>query len=544
MRITARFALRMLIGTSFVLLGLLFATGIAVFLFFDPNEFKPQITTFLTEKTGLPIAIEGKLALSLFPHVAIEAEHVRSSDLAYIEKLSLSIPLRDLLAKKFFLHDLRLHNADITYTDPRKQNTWKITALALEATQQADQHWVLRGHGRFALPSGTVPWHADTTFEGTLRSIVEPVVELRTQATVSMPHAPWDQSSVQATIVGDLKKQIRVEALDVRSPSFHATGTLTLPLTGNKTSTFSIAMESLDLDQLSTLQKNSSSVNATRTTSTTAAVSTVSTSPTSSSFPRVSGQLTIGTLRWAPLVFENVKTAVSQTDNTLSLTGFTASFYGGALHATLAKTGDHFAGQGTLQSVMVASLLHTLKKPNLLSGKGHVNFKFSGKTSNLHGVIACRVEQGTLYGVDLSYYLAWAQSFLKKQANPLSDTRQTDFNTLLATLNLHDNIIDNNDLTLTGNGFHATAQGSVYLNNQTLAYKLHATQVDENGQPRAHTYPLAIRIKGPIQKPKIEPDLDVYLKKLAEKALHQQVDQKIRKGLGKILENLTAPKNE
>ena len=55
--------------------GLLIVAGVALFLFFDPNDFKEEISAQVRSATGREFEIEGDISLSVFPWLAVEVGH-------------------------------------------------------------------------------------------------------------------------------------------------------------------------------------------------------------------------------------------------------------------------------------------------------------------------------------------------------------------------------------------------------------------------------------------------------------------------------------
>ncbi len=45
---------------------------VAVYLFFDPNDYKDRIAAAVKQSTGRELLLPGKLSLSIFPWIAIE----------------------------------------------------------------------------------------------------------------------------------------------------------------------------------------------------------------------------------------------------------------------------------------------------------------------------------------------------------------------------------------------------------------------------------------------------------------------------------------
>ena len=55
--------------------GLLIVAAVALYLFFDPNDFKEEISAQVTSATGREFEIEGDISLSVFPWLAVEVGH-------------------------------------------------------------------------------------------------------------------------------------------------------------------------------------------------------------------------------------------------------------------------------------------------------------------------------------------------------------------------------------------------------------------------------------------------------------------------------------
>ena len=58
------------LGLLIILVG---ATGLAIVLFFDPNDYKDEITALVEQRTGRKLTLTGPITLSVFPWLGIEA---------------------------------------------------------------------------------------------------------------------------------------------------------------------------------------------------------------------------------------------------------------------------------------------------------------------------------------------------------------------------------------------------------------------------------------------------------------------------------------
>ncbi len=63
---TSKF-LRFLSWSVLTLLSVAIIIPVAAFLYFDPNDYKAQLSTFITEKSGLPLEIHGNINMKYFP---------------------------------------------------------------------------------------------------------------------------------------------------------------------------------------------------------------------------------------------------------------------------------------------------------------------------------------------------------------------------------------------------------------------------------------------------------------------------------------------
>jgi len=90
------------------LVGIVIIAAIALFLFFDPNDFRDEISAQVENATGREFAIEGELGLTLFPWLAVEvgrstlgnAQGFGDTPFASFEKAQLSVRLVPLIFRQ------------------------------------------------------------------------------------------------------------------------------------------------------------------------------------------------------------------------------------------------------------------------------------------------------------------------------------------------------------------------------------------------------------------------------------------------------------
>ncbi|MCL2829328.1 MAG: AsmA family protein [Betaproteobacteria bacterium] len=90
--------------------------GLVVFVVatFDPNNFKTEITAFVQEKKGRTLAIDGDIALSLWPNIGVRlgktslSEHKSATQFAAVESARVSLALMPLLKKELVINHLEI----------------------------------------------------------------------------------------------------------------------------------------------------------------------------------------------------------------------------------------------------------------------------------------------------------------------------------------------------------------------------------------------------------------------------------------------------
>jgi|GEM_PF-4239986 len=95
---------------------LIVAAVILVPRFFDPNDFKPQITSLVKEKTGREMVIDGEIKLSVFPWVGVslgkvvlnELPEYGAQELFAVNSADVKVKLLPLLSKKVELDRISL----------------------------------------------------------------------------------------------------------------------------------------------------------------------------------------------------------------------------------------------------------------------------------------------------------------------------------------------------------------------------------------------------------------------------------------------------
>jgi AsmA protein len=159
--------------------------------------------------------------------------------------------------------------------------------------------------------------------------------------------------------------------------------------------------------------------------------------------------------------------------------------------------------------------INTLR--NTLAGKGDILF-----------------EKGTLIGVDVKGVLHQVEIMIEnKQFGTPDPGEKTEFDKLTATLNIHDGIIDNNDLLMLGSGFNVTGKGMLLnLRDETWKYTLVAKADPTRVKQGEKTYNIGghevpIKCKGKIADKSCKPDVEAIAGTIVKKAVVDKLFEEI-----------------
>jgi AsmA protein len=214
-----------------------------------------------------------------------------------------------------------------------------------------------------------------------------------------------------------------------------------------------------------------------------------------------------------------------------------------------------------------AKLINIQTEPLLTDLLGNAQLKFAGAgnvdlqvttiggdkntiVSNLNGIGKINVSNGLLKGMDIAYLANSAYSLTKGKAPSLSDSNQTSFGDLTATVVIRSGIVNNNDLLLNMPNYIANGKGTIDLVKQQIDYSL-ATKakqdLESNKNDLVNLFGLTIPIKitGSFDHPKIALDTADLTKQIAQQQLErnkekitEQVNKVIPQVGGKLLQNI------
>lgn len=122
-----------------IVFALLIATAIAVSVFFNPNDYKGDISALVKEKTGRDLNIEGKISLSFFPWIGLEVGKTELSNapgfgkepFASVKHVGVKVKLLPLFSKRVVMDTVMLDGLNLNLArDKQGRSNWQDLAGA------------------------------------------------------------------------------------------------------------------------------------------------------------------------------------------------------------------------------------------------------------------------------------------------------------------------------------------------------------------------------------------------------------------------------
>jgi len=259
-------------------------------------------------------------------------------------------------------------------------------------------------------------------------------------------------------------------------------------------------------------------------------------------------KLSIEDLRLNELQATNVQAKLALTNQVLSIQSLTAQLYQGQLDSqatiNLQQATPVMHITGNLNQVEVADLIKGLSGivPKFeLSGianfSGDLTTKGKQKSeliNQLNGQVGVAMSNGVVKGIDLAFYVNTAVALINKEPLPQKpENTQTEFGNLTGTAQVKDGIMTTNNLTLESPLFHASARGTIDLNNQSIDYHMDIiSKIDPKANKLLALYGKAVpvRVTGSLSDPSIALDTLALMKEVGTEQL-QRIGQEIQKAI-------------
>jgi AsmA protein len=281
------------------------------------------------------------------------------------------------------------------------------------------------------------------------------------------------------------------------------------------------------------------------------------------------GKVKVDELQAAKLKASNLNIQARLQNGILEFVPVTASLYKGALESqmkiNLITATPQISATAKLTNVQAEPLLQDLgSQGSKIKLKGAANIDLQITTEgtnadvvvrNLNGTSRISFKDGQLTGINIGNMIDSAYAFLKRQPAPAGGDDSTHFGDLTATAVIHNGVITNNDLSVTGPRFDTKGQGTIDLVNQKINYALQTTAkgIGQNHNDKdmlnLYNYAIPVSVTGDLSNPSIRLDTQAIAGEVAKQQVKQvktQVQDKIRDQLkdkvsgqaGALLQNL------
>ncbi len=516
-----------------ILLGLVSLIGLVVFV--NPNDLKPQISQAVTKFTGRQLQLGGDIQWSLFPWLGLQLNDAKLTNnpgfgsdkpIAQIKKLEIQVRLFPLLHKQLEIGKLQIHgltlyliknakgqvnwegpltssqktsrnsannlndslkplgfivtgldirDGHIIYIDQQKNKQFEITGLQLKSTKLAINK--------------SSPF--DIQFNLNASSpIINAVVKLRSYITLSAD-----------------RKNIEFNNLNLNTlfkGSNYPKGELPLTLKGHID--LDLTKQDIIADQLIAI------INQIKLTGRVTGQHILNN-------PSFAGSLNSQQIKTGQLNFHQIHLNFQFKNNLLTLNPITAQFYQGNYQGNatvdLNSKVPVITAQNQFNQINTALLFQDLinKSQIQLAGLATLSLNVStagdstdGLIRNLNGQGRLNLDQGSLKGINLSYWIALGKALLKHEVTPKSTGPDTPFDKFNGSFTINQGIVSNTDLIISSGRVRVNGKGVLNLPLQQINYELQAQPILADGSPEGIAIP--IRISGPLQHISISPILD------------------------------------
>ncbi len=574
-------ALLLAAGGIVVLIVLVIAIVAATF---DPNKHKPEIAAAVKDKTGRTLAIEGNLALTIFPSIGIGVGKTSLSEpdgrgiFARFDDARMSLALLPLFSRQVVIKRVTLSGltADLVKRKDGKTNfddllnaPERAAAAKREpkpAPQREAMHLDIAG---IEIRSSAIGWRDESTGNrfkasvaefktGRIASGVPGKLSLSARVEAAQPKADY-----QVRLSGDYrlnfeKQTFAFSGVDLKI-SDAAPGSKAPPLSlkgdvefdaSPQAIRFTLAADQVNLDRYLPPPPPKPAAGAPKGAS---ASSTKPEEPIDLSALKalnLKGDLKIERLIASNVKLERVHLGVTAASGKVDAEPLTADLYQGKLSGAASANANtnRFALKADLGGVTFGPLLKDALNNDLLEGRGSValDVQTGGATVSamkkaLSGNASLALRDSSLKGVNLGELLRKARS-LRGSSPPAEQgatpSERTDFTELGASFVIRNGVAHNDDLSAKSPLLRLAGSGDIDIGGNSIAYLIKASVVATSGgqggkdlaELRGVTVP--VKVSGPLDAPRFRADLRATVgdavKQRAEDKLKERAQDRLK----------------
>jgi len=555
-------ALKILGITVAVVLGLVIAAAIVLSIFFDPNQYKPEIIKLVKDRTGRDLKIDKKIGWSFFPRLGVEAGGLELANapgfgpepFARIDAAGVHIALLPLLTGKVDIDAIYLRGLDLHLArDAGGRGNWADLGAKRTAAPEPDEKSPDDGKlpihgltvGALEIRRANLHWRdAQAGSAMTIRNLSLNTNRFATNVPVDL----WLGFDLERARTKPIKVQIKIRLtvapdalklakLDFKLDDSRLTGSLDIRNFAAPALRFDLALDRIDLDRY--LEKGDAAA-APDPAAPAAAPAAPGTGPAHAGLRHldVDGKIVIQELKVLGLRTSDARLAVHAKDGLIQLGPSSAKLYGGSYRGqpTLDARGKvlQLRLNEKLEQVQVGPLLKDMKLFDHFTGQGNIALNLNAQgsdrraiTQTLGGQASVALRDGRIEGVDFVKLIEAARAASqalegKTVAVAASEADTTVFKSFTASAQIANGIARSEDIALDGPNLRASGRGKADLAREKLDYTLRVT-IAESAEKRGTTLP--IRVGGSFAKPKFEADVGELLKMQVEKRLGGELEK-------------------
>ncbi len=492
---------------SLIGLFLIAITALVIFLsVFNPNNYKKEISQALTQAIGHNTEIHGKIKWQYFPTLAINMNNVTVKDqrtlLARIKTLSGKLDVMPLLHKQIVIKSVTVKKAKLfVQIDENGQNNWQgrqKKKLKKKVNHQKKQ---------------------DTAF---LKQInVNQVNLVDADISVKKPNG-----------------QIQIKDLNFYASDIALNQYFPFSLNAN----ISVTEPNVKLSSnFKTKGKLSYNLNKTGTKAL-----------------KTSTNITFNKIKYNNVVIDKVVANLKLANNNLNLTIKKIKAYQGILSGSVKYQleSKKVVSAFNIKRFSVNQFLYDLNKTKILNGAlyGQINLKTQAKDANqavakLNGNIVMTVKKGKINGIDIWSVVIWTKKLFNKTKSlkqwvgyaikqiknpPKFNKKSTPFTVLTSKAVIKNGVMTTNNLSLGSKRLRIKGKGDVNLVKKNLDFDVMVALLKQKNKKKKIPL-LPVRVYGPLNKPKVRPDI-----KLIAKTLKKRVKKNSRTAYKKKLKEVAS----
>ncbi|MDQ8039257.1 MAG: AsmA family protein [Rickettsiella sp.] len=541
-----------LIGTC-ILLVLVAVIGLVVFV--NPNDLKPQISQAVSKYTGRQLQLGGNIEWSLFPWLGLQLNDAKLSNtpgfgnkpFAEIQKLDIQVRLLPLFHKQLEVGKLHINGLALHLVkNLQGQTNWQITPSATSEIPQTTTDTISNNLRPLSFGvAGLEIQNGQIFFDDLQKNKHYEISQLQLKSndlTVnkSSPffvkfnlksNTPKLEAAVKMssdiTLNSDGKtlvlNKINFDTL-LKDPAYPK-GILPIALQGD--ANFNLNDQSFAADKFIAVINQNKLIGNIK-------------GQNIFSNPSFKGTVITQQLKAGQLTIQQIQLPFQFKNNILSLIPITGKLYQGNYqgNATINFTAltPLIVAQGQLTQLNTQALFQEFnnKSQIQLAGLANVTFKLTTQggdentlLKNLHGQGQFNLDNGTIKGINLSYWVAMGKALLKHEPRPTSTTSDTPFNKFMGSFTIDKGIMVNNDLNVISGRLRINGLGSVNLPQQQINYEINAQPILSDGSPDGIAIP--IKISGQFNNIHIIPVLDKLSIDIVKEKLKGKLQEQLKK---------------